>query len=236
MKTQAGSHGATPRCEHAKLTYNIQKTLPSPPLTATSSNNVFTFTFTNIINAAAINGNCERQALPITRSRLASPPASGFHVLILLSISPLNLPTHIITQAQTQCMHTQAPLHLAQLSALSCRQRRLHDLTPLTLQILHSETSHNLTQQLSCTLFTKPHIAQTSATTIAPSQHSITAFLQHNLHFASSVPAPQHNHTITSAAHIIRIIQPSRTISISRAIAIYNVSSKNTLSRATNDA
>ena len=149
-------------------------------------------------------------------------------------------------------MHTQAPLHLVQLSALSCRQRRLHDLASPTLQILHSETSHNLTQQLSCIPFTKPPIAQTSATTIAPSQHSTTAFLQRNLHFASSVPAPQRNHTtqrvlvvasnlrrlrtITSAAHIIRIILTSRMISTSRAIAIYNVSSKDTHSRATNDA
>ena len=101
-------------------------------------------------------------------------------------------------------MHTQAPLHLAQLSALSCRQRRLHDLTPLTLQILHSETSHNLTQQLSCTLFTKPHIAQTSATTIAPSQHSITAFLQRNLHFCligASTAAQSHHKRCAHHSH-----------------------------------
>jgi len=59
--------------------------LPSPPLTASSFDKYFHFfTPTNIINAAATNGNCKRQALRITPSRFASPSASSAHDFISL--------------------------------------------------------------------------------------------------------------------------------------------------------
>ena len=59
--------------------------LPSPPLTASSFYKYFHFfTPTNIINAAATNGNCKRQALRITQSRFASPSASSAHDFISL--------------------------------------------------------------------------------------------------------------------------------------------------------
>jgi hypothetical protein len=106
--------------------------LPSPPLTAPSFYKCFHFfTPTNIINAAATNGNCKRQALRITQSRFASPSASSAHDFI--SLPPFLLSLRSICKLTSLFRHNHNAPHSS----------GAHDFIAFTMHMHRTTSTHN---------------------------------------------------------------------------------------------
>jgi hypothetical protein len=154
--------------------------LPSPPLTASSFYKYFHFFIpTNIINAAATNGNCKRQALRITQSRFASPSASSAHDFI--SLPPFyfhyaqsanshhclgTITMHLTQAAPTTSSHSQCTC-----TAQSALTTRMHRTT--STPNAHALHNQHLTMHVRFTAkITMPHLLH--ATTTVPTDHFIS--------------------------------------------------------------
>jgi hypothetical protein len=179
--------------------------LPSPPLTASSFYKYFYFFIpTNIINAAATNGNCKRQALHITQSRFASPSASSAHDFI-------PLPPFYFHYAQSANSHhclgtitmhlTQAAPTTSSHSQCTCTAQPAFTMhMHCTISTHNAYAPHNQHSQCTCTAQSASH----NARALHRKNHYAASFARHHhsshrsLHFTART-------TSTSAPHSYKL-------------------------------